>query len=718
MKMHLIKLFTLLITSAFLSTPSLAANKVIAKNAITVAPTVNLTATPSTVALNANTVLVWSSNNASTCNASGSWTGSKTTSGSLTVSAILSTKTFTLTCTGAGGTTTQSKSIALAPAPTLKLSASKSTIGIGGNTILNWTSANSTACTASGGWSGNLATSGSFTTPKLNSSTLYTLTCSGAGGKVTQSTVVIVSELAGSRLGINLNWVNDWGDRQNTFVDVVKQSRGFISMDLSHPVPLDANGWPTTDFVVYFITGGKDQLGQALTTTYPSVMGTYTLSFNGTAVIGTGLCSGCQITNQVYNAATNTTTANITINNQFSQLAYGFINTNGGVKNLKLLRPGYPLGTKQVFTNEFLNAIAPFSTLRFMDFLNTNNSPVTTWAERSQASQPSQQLPGGVAWEYVIALANASGKDIWINIPEGVDLTDTTTNNYVTQLATLLKATLNPNIHVYVEYSNELWNYAFPQSFHNLNSAIAEVNSGADSTLNYDASNNKWYWALRRVVHQTVRISQLFANVYGSDAINTIIRPVYMNQFVAPYAAGDGLYYLEKNFGAPSKYLYAIGSAPYVNAKGTETTMADIITNLNASLNSVLAKFVATPIYNGIYTDLGKITYQSLANFYGLKNVAYEGGAQNAGGSALFEKAGNDPSVNTAIQQELADAIGCGNSLFMYYKLVAPAGDSWGAYNDVTVPTEKSKALVTIAETPLAYYNTCTATANSRLFIQ
>ena len=639
MKPYFIKLFTLLITSAFFSTISLAANNAKTNNSLTVAPT-------------------------------------------------------------------------------LKLSAAKSSISMGEHTILKWTSTNTTACTASDGWSGNLATAGSFKTPKLNSTTLYTLTCSGASGTVAQSTEVIVSELAGSRLGVNLSSVNDWGDHQNTFVDVVKQSRGFISMDLSHPVPLDANGWPTTDFVVYFITGGKDPLGQALTTTYPSVMGTYTLSFNGTAVIGTGLCSGCQVTNQVYNAETNTTTANITINNQFSQLAYGFINTNGGVKNLKLLRPGYPLGTKQVFTNEFLNAIAPFSTLRFMDFLNTNNSPVTTWEQRSQASQPSQQLPGGVAWEYVIALANASGKDIWINIPEGVDLTDTTTNNYVTQLATLLKATLNPNIHVYVEYSNELWNYAFPQSHHNLNSAIAEVNSGADTTLNFDKSDNKWYWAHRRVVHQTVRISQLFANVYGSNAMNTIIRPVYMNQFVAAYAAGDSLYYLEKHFGAPSKYLYAIGSAPYFNAKGTETTMADVITNLNASLNSVLAKFVDTPSYDGSFPTKGDITYQSLAKYYGLKNVAYEGAAQNAGGSAFFEQAGNDPSVNTAIQQYLADAIGCGNSLFVYYKLAAPAGDLWGAYNDVTVPTEKSKALVTVAKTPLAKYTTCSATINNQLFVQ
>ena len=145
-------------------------------------------------------------------------------------------------------------------------------------------------------------------------------------------------------MGINLSEVNDWDDRQLTFVDVMKQSRGFASLSnpwdpTTNPVPLDANGWPTTDFGVYFITTTYDPLQRPLTATYPSMFGTYTLSFTGKATVSS--TSGSQITNQIYNSTTNTTTAQVVVGPSVGYLDLEFSNTNGGVKNLQLLRPGY-----------------------------------------------------------------------------------------------------------------------------------------------------------------------------------------------------------------------------------------------------------------------------------------------------------------------------------------------------------------------------------------
>jgi hypothetical protein len=56
--------------------------------------------------------------------------------------------------------------------------------------MLTWSSTNATACTASGGWSGSLATSGSESTGPLSQPTAYTLTCTGAGGSATTTTTV------------------------------------------------------------------------------------------------------------------------------------------------------------------------------------------------------------------------------------------------------------------------------------------------------------------------------------------------------------------------------------------------------------------------------------------------------------------------------------------------------------------------------------------------
>ncbi len=64
-----------------------------------------------------------------------------------------------------------------APA-TVTLTASPASIAAGAHATLSWSSANATTCTASGGWNGTQATSGSaLVTP--TSSTTYALTCTG-----------------------------------------------------------------------------------------------------------------------------------------------------------------------------------------------------------------------------------------------------------------------------------------------------------------------------------------------------------------------------------------------------------------------------------------------------------------------------------------------------------------------------------------------------------
>jgi hypothetical protein len=533
---------------------------------------------------------------------------------------------------------------------------------------------------------------------------------------------------AGRKLGVNLDYINDWGDRALVFTDVMKIARGFATTTsfwdpINHPVPLDAAGWPTTDFGVMFLSNGSDPLNRPLTSTFPSMFGTYNLSFTGRASVSGGAC--CQIQNLNYDEATNTTTAQVVVGPNDSQLALVFKNTRGGVQNLRLLRPGYPIGASQVFTNQLLAALAPFSTVRFMVPLVTNNSPVTSWAQRTQPNTPSQAGPAGIAWEYVIQFANASGKDIWINIPHGVDLTDTSNNNYVTRLANLIRANLLPGIHVYVEYSNEVWNPAFSQFHANLASAVSEVNSGADPTLDYDGnSSNKWYWGYRRTAHQILRISQLFANVFGASAINTTIRPVLMSQFVQPALIEDSLIYIAKNFGPPSKFIYGIGGAPYFSPANSYVDADSLVASLRAGLNKdALPGFVPGQTYKGTANwNLPMPTYKTFANYYGLKSLAYEGGLSlgDGVGSApiLNEKFRLDPRNNQLIQQELADWYGCGNDLFVYYSLATGPGDYYGLYDDLTLQTPRTTAITAVASTPLENYKVCSAQATNSLLVQ
>jgi len=80
-------------------------------------PTVNLTSDAPSVASGGTVHLVWSSQNATSCTASGGWTGSQALSGTATTSAITAVTTFTLACSGPGGSTSQSVTVTIA-APT------------------------------------------------------------------------------------------------------------------------------------------------------------------------------------------------------------------------------------------------------------------------------------------------------------------------------------------------------------------------------------------------------------------------------------------------------------------------------------------------------------------------------------------------------------------------------------------------------------------------
>jgi putative hemolysin len=80
------------------------------------------------------------------------------------------------------------------PLPTVDLKINGSdgpvTISLNGAATLSWTTTNATGCTASGGWSGLRATSGSESTGALTSTQTYALQCTGAGGTASDQVTV------------------------------------------------------------------------------------------------------------------------------------------------------------------------------------------------------------------------------------------------------------------------------------------------------------------------------------------------------------------------------------------------------------------------------------------------------------------------------------------------------------------------------------------------
>jgi len=93
--------------------------------------------------------------------------------------------------------------LALLPPGPPVLSLAASSLSLGDSTKLSWSSINTTACTASGAWSGKQATSGSLTlTPTAPGSLTYTLSCANALASSSAASVTLtVSAVASSHGG-------------------------------------------------------------------------------------------------------------------------------------------------------------------------------------------------------------------------------------------------------------------------------------------------------------------------------------------------------------------------------------------------------------------------------------------------------------------------------------------------------------------------------------
>ncbi|MDO8676610.1 MAG: hypothetical protein Q7K16_03085 [Candidatus Azambacteria bacterium] len=160
------------------------------------APSVSITANPTTINQGNSSVLTWSSNNATSCFASGGWSGAQSLSGSQSVFSSQTTS-YSITCSNSAGqqisdSVTVNVSQQQQFFPSVTLTANPSVINVGNNSVLNWYSQNASYCIASGGWSGSKLVSGSETVIPFVS-TNYNINCYNSFGQNSAATTIYVN---------------------------------------------------------------------------------------------------------------------------------------------------------------------------------------------------------------------------------------------------------------------------------------------------------------------------------------------------------------------------------------------------------------------------------------------------------------------------------------------------------------------------------------------
>jgi hypothetical protein len=495
-------------------------------------------------------------------------------------------------------------------------------------------------------------------------------------------------------LGLNVDF------NEQSFVDFINPTSALSAM--SGSLTGDAQGWPEQDFQFSYdnrytwawVSGAPNADPTQFST---DLSGTYMLTFNGQASInGWG---GATISGQTYNSATNITTAQVTLPQVSGGILFGlqFTNTKrnpgdsagDGVTQLHLLRPGYPLGTTQIFTNEWLHATRDFgwSALRFMSAMGTNSYGQSGTSEAYPYLlqwNTDRTLPSngplyaathlgthGPAWEYVVQAANAVGKDIWINVP--VNASD----DYVTQMAALFHSGLNANINVYLEYSNEMWHLGFPQGPWNQSAAAAEVAAG-NSNLNYDnIGQASDMWRFRRIAERTSQIGAIFKSAFSDNPSR--IRPVINNAWPGFYA--DMLNYVANNIGPPAQNIFAIAQTGYYSSSDWSSVQAILQGEMaNSDANSA-----------------GYLQTRAIASFYGLHEFVYEGGEGETGNPQAASPAdpniankfaaARDPGMHQVLTHDLlTNWFPDGGEIYMEFSMVGRYSvyGFWGLSEDLT----------------------------------
>jgi hypothetical protein len=397
------------------------------------------------------------------------------------------------------------------------------------------------------------------------------------------------------RLGINLAGPADWMT-DLPFVDVFRTSRQWISQrqgaawGKGPELSVDALGWVTrlepgcyAEAMLCTIQGGH----------YPA--GVYTVLYEGEGKLAVG--HNAKITT----SAPGRLLVDVDSSKGGFSLQVRETNPQNYVRNIRVVMPGFEKTfEKDPFHPAFLKRWKGFACYRFMDWMHTNGSEIRTWAERPTL-QHATFSKSGVALEWMIDLCNRQKADAWFCMPHLAD------DDYVRRFAQQVKERLDPALKIYIEYSNEVWNGQFKQCQYAGERGVA---------LGLGPKERPWEAGWAFTARRSLEIFALWESVFGGhDRFVRVIPTQSANSGVTKGILRDP---------ALAGRADALAIAPYMGYSIGRGKTADKAEQMKAwTMQEMFADFEKSGFEESLrHMRMNK----ELADQYGLKLIAYEGG--------------------------------------------------------------------------------------------
>lgn len=453
--------------------------------------------------------------------------------------------------------------------------------------------------------------------------------------------------LSGATIGMNLDGISD-DSTIGAFNDLAKMFRPWGQVATPYQpdssIPVTAQDYPLAD-------------AGAITyaTAYPD--GIYQVSYDGVGDVSfSGLGHAIfNITSHVNDHWTGTLDlAHDENGGGILELYIKNIDQADPIHNLHIISPDANPEISPTFRPVFLDKLKDWNgTLRFMDWEQTNSNPQVNWSDRTQVDRFSYVSDSGVPLETIIELANLTRKDIWINTPFNAN------DDFIKNMADLFRDELNPSLKVFVENSNELWNFQFQQTIDLLHA------TQADNDPLFTGSDDFGRMA-QEAAKRMVNVSSQFRQEFGAARFDAQVRPVFGSFIAVPYWAQQGMDYIARRYGSPRDYIYGLAVAPYVGTEGDIASIDNDSLTMQALFDS-MNSFIDTNIM------LWLQQHKALCDQYGLKLEAYEGGqslqAQNGMNEALKVAAQSDPLMGQMYQHLINVWEAAGGDIFNNFSL-------------------------------------------------